>query len=112
QSHRQCSDQYLLVLAVLQWYRVCFHHAHSSPGAQLIEDAQLAYYTLMEPIQRSHRLLKLRQDQPMLGKQPETAQTLAAPSVPVFVVASSLKQVSSMDNELIALADPDGLMRT
>ena len=97
------------MLAVLQWYRVCFHHAHSSPGAQLIEDAQLAYYTLMEPIQRSHRLLKLRQDQPMLGKQPETAQTLATPSVPVFVVASSLKQVSRMDHELNAMADHDVL---
>ena len=78
----------------------------------MIEDAQLAYCTLREPIQRSHRLLKLRQDQPMLEKQPETAHTLAAPSVLVFAVASSLKQVSRMGHELNAMADHDVLQHT
>ena len=48
----------------------------------------------------------------MLEKQPETAQTLAEPSVPVFAVASSLKQVSRMDHELNAMADHDVLQYT
>src|SRR5436305_15312230 len=112
QSHRPCSDQSLLVSAVLQWYQVCFHQTHSSPGAQLIEDAQLAYYSLMEPMQISHPLLELQQDQPMLEIRQGTARTSAIPSVPVFAVASSLKQVLRMGHELSAMADHDVLQHT
>src|SRR5436305_1665769 len=112
QSRRPCSDQCLLVSGVLQWYQVDYHQTPSSPGAQLIEDAQLAYYNPMEPMQKSHPLLELPRDQPMLEMQQGTAHTSAIPSVLVFAVASSLKQVLRMGHELSAMADHDVLQHT